>query len=196
MPPSKTYSVDLPGGGKLQVNSADEVGMWDTSAKRYIEDYNLQKQNDLVLLGALLTQGLVMYRAQQELADPKLVAAAQNRIIKASDQIRELEKALGIDKKSREAGGQHTVANYIATLKKAAHEKGVHLAHMQKAYEEFAMEMRWRIRLLRNGDQEDRHVHGISDKSIVLFAEEELVKLEAEDKKWAAETGKVFVGRL
>lgn len=189
-------AVDLPGGGRLAVNSPEEVDMWDNSAQRYIEDYALSKQNDLVLLGAVLTQGLVMFRAQQDLADPKKASSAQSQVIKAADQIRELEKALGIDRKAREAGGQHTVANYISTLKKAAHEKGVHLSHMHKAYEEFAMEMRWRVRLLRNGDQEDRHVHGLSETAIVNFAEEHLAKLEEQDKKWAVEKGRVFVGRL
>jgi hypothetical protein len=155
------FDVELPGGGVLELQDSAEVDLWVTTSARYISDYALVKQNDLVLLGAILSQNLAMFRAQRDLIDPKKASAAQNIIIKAASEIRELEKALGIDKKTREAGGQHTVSNYIATLKRAGHEKGVHIAHRIKAYEAFVMELRWRVRLLRNGDDEDRRYHGI-----------------------------------
>lgn len=190
------FRVDLPAGGSLELNDADEVSLWNESGKRFVADYGITKANDLVLLGALLTQGVHMFRAQRDMRDPKKASSAQNIIIKAAGEIRELEKALGIDKKTREAGGQHTVGDYVKTLKAAAHERGVHIARRTKAYEAFAMELRWRVRLLRNGDSEDRQYHGISEKSIVEFVETELAKLEDVDKQFAREKGKVFVGRL
>jgi hypothetical protein len=190
------FEVDLPAGGRLQLQNADEVQYWDSNAQHYIRDYGIVKANDLVILGALLTQGLSMFRGQQALADPKKASNAMSTITKAAEEITRLEKQLGIDKKTREAGGQHTVTDYVTQLKRAAHEKGVHIAERVKAYEAFAMELRWKIRLLRNGDDEDRAYHNISDKSIVEWAENELAKLEDADKKWAHEKGKVFVGRL
>lgn len=190
------FRVDLPAGGSLELATADECAMWNASGKSFVADYGFTKANDLVLLGALLTQGLHMYRAQVDMQDPKKASAAQNSIIKAATEIRELEKALGIDKKTREAGGQHTVGDYITNLKLAAHERGVHISKRVLAYEEFAMALRWRVRLLRNGDSEDRQYHGISETSIVNFVETELAKLEQVDKDFAKEKGRVFVGRL
>jgi hypothetical protein len=191
------FDVELPGGGVLELQDSAEVDLWVTTSARYISDYALVKQNDLVLLGAILSQNLAMFRAQRDLIDPKKASAAQNIIIKAASEIRELEKALGIDKKTREAGGQHTVSNYIATLKRAGHEKGVHIAHRIKAYEAFVMELRWRVRLLRNGDDEDRRYHGIlNERELVEWVERKLVELEEADKKYAREKHKVFVGRL
>ena len=75
------YSVDLPGGGSLRLKSADEVEMWNTAHERYIEDYAITKQNDKVLLGALLSQQLVLFRAQKKLSDPNqtIVNAAQGK---------------------------------------------------------------------------------------------------------------------
>jgi hypothetical protein len=58
------------------------------------------------------------------------------------------------------------------------------------------MELRWKLRLLQNGDDEDRKYHNVSEKSICEWAARELAKLEEADKKWAKEKGKVFVGRL
>lgn len=196
-PPTKgEHEVDLPAGGRLKLKNAEEVQAWEQSAKRYIDDYGLSKANDLMLLGAILSQGIAMFRAQQDLADDKKAMVAQGIIIKAATEIRDLEKALGIDKKSREAGGQHTVTDYITRLKRAAHAKGVHLSERLKSYEKFNMELRWKIRLLRNGDDEDRRHHGITTESIIAWAEQELAKLEEKDKTWAHQEGKVFAGRL
>lgn len=190
------YRVDLPAGGSLELDSPDEVQLWNTSAKRFIDDYGLSKTNDLVLLGAILSQQLAMYRAQRALNEPKQAASAQNTIKKAAEEIRELEKALGIDKKSREAGGKHDMAAYVTTLKRAAHEKGVHVTARVKAYEHLAMELRWRVRLLRNGDAEDRAYHGISERGIIDWLEQQLAELEEKDKQWAKDKGRLFLGRL
>lgn len=195
-PPRGNLEVDLPAGGRLGLKTADEVQLWQESARKYIADYGISKTNDLVLLGAILSQNIAMYRAQLDLGDPKKANAAVTLIGRTSEQIRELEKALGIDKKTREAGGQHTVADYVTRLKRAAHAKGVRIAERVKAYEAFNMELRWKLRLLRNGDDEDRAYHNLSPESICKWAENELAKLEAADKKWANEKGKVFVGRL
>lgn len=190
------FTVLLPGGGSLELKDAGEVDLWQNSAERYVRDYSLVKQNDLVLLGAILAQNLAMFRAQRELSDATKAKGAQVTITKAATEIRELEKALGIDKKTREAGGLHTVGNYVATLKKAAHEKGIHISKRVKAYEAFSMELRWRLRVLRNGDAEDRKHHDISAEAICAWAEEQLALLEEEDKKWAKEKARLFVGRV
>jgi len=195
-PPRGNLEVDLPAGGRLKLKSSDEVALWEESAKKYVQDYGISKTNDLVLLGAILSQNIAMYRAQLDLGDPKKANAAVTLIGKTSEQIRELEKALGIDKKTREAGGQHTVADYVTRLKRAANAKGVHIAERVKRYEAFNMELRWKLRLLRNGDDEDKAYHNLSPESICAWAENELAKLEEADKGWAIQKGKVFVGRL
>lgn len=193
---TEMFRVELPAGGAIVLNNADEVALWQQSSKRFIDDFGLTKSNDLVLLGAILTQQIHMYRAQRDMNDPKKASAAQTTVIKAATEIRDLEKALGIDKKSREQGGQHTVGNYVTMLKRAAHEKGVHISKRVQAYEEFVMGLRWRVRLLRNGDVEDRQYHMISDKEIIKWVEAELAALEEIDKAFAREKGRVFVGRL
>jgi hypothetical protein len=215
--PPTGFHVDLPAGGKLVLKTQDEVDMWDQTRDAYIQDYRLAKTNDLVLLGAILTQNLAMFRAQQRMngMEPELdsadvptgrykqvpvkaadITGAQKQIISASEEIRQLEKALGIDKKTREAGGAYNVADYIATLKKAGHQMGVHLTKRQKAYEAVMMEARWKVRLFRNGDPEDRQHHAISPENIIDWLEEEMEKLEDLDRKFANEVGKLYVGKL
>lgn len=190
------FVVELPAGGHFKLNNAEEVEQWERTCARYIDDYSLVKTNDLVLLGAIVSQVLAMYRAQNELSDPKKAGAAVSLIGKCSEQIRELEKALGIDKKTREAGGQHTVQDYLTRVKRAAHAKGVRISERTKAYEAFTMELRWKLRVLRNGDAEDRRHHGLTEKTVINWAEQELAALEEKDKDWAREKGAVFVGTL
>lgn len=191
------FLVHLPAGGApIALKSAAEVAYWNDVQQQYTSDYGFSRTNDLVLLGAVLSQTIAMYRAQLELADPKRASAAVALIGKASEQIRELEKALGVDKKSREAGGQHTMADYVTRAKRAAHEYGIHISDRVKAYEDLAMELRWRIRVLRNGDDEDRRHHKITEGSIIKYAEQRLAELEEKDKEWAREKGRLFIGQL
>lgn len=208
------FTVELPAGGTLNLQSADEVEIYSTASERYREDYHLSKQNDLLLLGSLLQWQLIMYRAQVAMnptpkldraGDPtgefeavseKAMAAAQKMLMQATDQVQRIEKALGIDKVSRESGGQYTLPEYIRTLKRAAHERGIHISKRFKEHESFVNEMRWRIRLLRNGDEEDRAYHAVTADSIVDFAERRLSEIEDMDRKFAKEKGRMFVGKL
>jgi hypothetical protein len=211
------FQVDLPAGGTLMLHSVAEVDLWEESSRRYMQDYQLNQQNDLLLLGAILSQQLAMFRAQQRMngMKPKLddkgvptgeyvraelkvneMGAAQSTIIKASVEIRELEKALGIDKKTREQGGAHTVQNYVTTLKKAARQYGIQLNKRMQAYEKVMMDARWKLRLLRNGDPEDRSYHKLTPQTICEWLEDELAKLEELDRQYAREKHAVFVGRF
>lgn len=214
----QVFEVELPaGGGKLHLMSAEEVDMWEEGAKSYRADYGLTKTNDLVLLGALLTQQLAMFRAQQRINGmvPVLdandvptgewkvetlkateLAAASETVRKAGKEIRDIEQALGIDKKTREAGGQQTVQGYVTTLKRAANQYGVHISKRTLAYERFCMALRTKLRILKNADAEDKAYENISPELVLEWARDELAKLEQIDKDFAKEKGKVFVGKL
>lgn len=209
--------VELPAGGRLALQTVEEVDMWDRTAKRYTDDYALTKANDQILLGVILTQTLTMFRATQAINGmvPKLdqnknptgqydrvevkaadAAKYQGMILKAAEDIRQTEKALGIDKKTRDAGGQDSVANYLGELKIAGRQFAIHISKRTKAYEEFVMELRWRVRVLRFGDDEDRAHHGITLESVVQFAEDRMAALEQVDQDFAQQKQAVFVGRM
>lgn len=215
LPPS--FKVQLPAGGELELQSLEEVELWETSRDKYIADFHLTQQNDLMLVGAILSQQLLAFRAQQringmvpELDDqgkptgkyrrgevkPGDMSAAQSTLIKAATEIRELEKALGVDKKTRESGGAHTVANYVETLKMATRAYGIHISKRVTEYEKVMMEARWKLRLLRNGDPEDRNYHGLTEQSFIKWLEGELARIEEIDRQFAKEKGKLFVGRV
>lgn len=215
--PTFNFQVDLPAGGQLYLLSADEVALWAKSSLRYIEDYHLVNTNDLHVLGAILQQQVLAYRAQflvngmeaqvdasgvptgvyaqtkQSATDMK---TAQKMLSEATDQISKLEKILGIDKASREAGGQVSVQTYVRTLKRAAHERAIHISTRVLAYEQFVQDLSWRLRVLKNADPEDRAYHDITPDKICEWAEGEIASLKEVDRKFAAERGALYVGKL
>jgi hypothetical protein len=211
------FEVELPAMGTVHLQSAEEVDLWNRSAQRYREDYMLAKTNDLVLLGILLQQQIEAFRAQRMLngmipeldnagvPTGKYIAAdvdsderdkAMRRLTQASDQIQKIEKALGIDKVSREAGGQLSVANYLTTLKHAAHLRGIHITEQFRRTEKFRNELSTMLRMLDNLDAEDRAYHGITDQSVLQFCRDEIAALAAVDQEFAHEQGKLYVGKL
>lgn len=215
--PIADYSVDLPAGGRLHLQTPEEVDLWNKAMARYMDEYVFQKANDLTTLGSLLQQQIVLYRCQVAIngmeaeVDNKGVptgrykrvtidggdlAAYQKTLTEAAKEMRALEKALGIDKATREAGGQHTLENYLKVLKKAAHDRGVHVTDMVIEYQRVMKELGWKLRLLYNGDAQDRAYHGVSPKSVLDWLRDEIARLEEKDKEWANQVGKIYVGQL
>lgn len=211
------FEVDTPAGAKLLLRTEEERDYYNELAKAYMEDYRLHRVSEKVLLSAILAQAINIYRGQIELVglrekqdnegvglgeyeklklSPADRSGLQKQIGEATKEIREIEKQLGIDKKSRDAGGAETTADYITMLKRAGHRMGVHINKRVKLYEEFAMQMRWRLRLLRNGDDEDKRYHNISEANICAWAENVLKQLENFDKKFAKDQAKLFAGKL
>ena len=211
------YSVELPAGGRLHLQTPDEVDFWNSSLESYREEYVLSKQNDLIQLGQLLQQQVILFRCQTAVngMEPELDSAGiptgsyrkadldageqatyQKMMGDASKEMRAIEKSLGIDKSTREAGGTHTVDGYIKVLKRAAHTRGVHITKRTLEYEKIINELRVRLRLLYTADEEDKKYHNISPKSILDWLRAECDRLAEVDRQFNIEQGKLFVGEL
>jgi hypothetical protein len=210
------YRVDLPGGGGgITLQSAEEVDRWQVLEAAYREQYDLRKINDLTNLGTLLVQHVNLYRSQQALSGrvpeidsndlptgryvakvlkPAEIKSWQEQITTVSKEIREIEKTMGIDKKSRDAAGDESLKSWLIAMKGRAHRYGLHVSGRVKAYEEFTMELRWRLRLNEVGDAEDKHYEDVDDAGVVKWAREQLAVLEEADKKFATDEGALVLG--
>lgn len=210
------FEVDMPAGGKMHLRDEEEVDFWTTLIERYRRDYRLSKVNDLTQLGTLVLQHLSMYRAQREMSGiawvtpegeigPKLVSVEismtrmgdlQGTIQRCSREIREIEKSMGIDAKTRQQQGSQTIPDYLGRLKRFGREMGIHISKRTQAYELFVGELRWRVRLEQNGDLEDKAYHDCTPEQILSWCRGELEKLAEIDRRFAHERGKLVVGKL
>lgn len=214
---SDEYIVDMPGGaGPMWLSSQAEVDRWTTLESQYAEQYDLRKVNDLTNLGTLLVQQINLYRAQMamsgrvpELDDDDLPTGRmiskvlkptelknhQESVNTASKEIREIERAMGIDKKSRDQAGDETLRGWLVVMKERAHRYALHVSGRVKTYEEFAMEMRWRLRLNEIGDTEDKVYEDCTDEGVIKWAREHLAELEEADRKFAEDEGALILGQ-
>lgn len=213
----QTFRVELPAGGALYLHSAEEVELWDKMMSRYVEDYQLSNTNDLLTLGTILQQQILMFRAQfltngmeaefdaagvptghyvKSKGSADDMVAAQKLMNTARSEISAMEKQLGIDKASREAGGQVSVQSYLQNLKRAAHARGIHVSTRVIKYEQFVQDLSWRLRVLFNADAEDKAYHNITPEAICEWASDQIKELEDADKKFAREIGSLYVGKL
>lgn len=212
------HLVELPGGGAhIPLQSKEEVDRWQTLEAAYRDQYDLRKINDLTNLGTLLVQQVNLYRAQMGLSGrvPVLddfglptgeyeqrvlkaseVRSFQDQITNASKEIREIERAMGIDKKSRDQAGDESLRSWLVQMKARAHRYGLHVSKRVTKYEEFAMELRWRLRLNEIGDAEDKHYEECSDEGIIRWARAQLAELEQADRQFAQEEGALVLGRM
>lgn len=209
--------VDLPAGGRLHLLSIEEVDLWTGMSERYQQEYRLRKVNDLAGLGTILMHQLTLYRAQRGLSglEPRYdedevftgefervkvsqtaAAGYTAEISRASKDIREQEKMLGIDKKSRDAAGDQDIPTYLRLLKQFGREYGIHISRRVHAYEEFVNELRWRVRLEQNGDGEDKQYMECTPDGILKWAREQLEVLAEADRVFAKEKQKLVVGKL
>lgn len=212
----ETYLVELPGGGaNLPLRSTEEVERWTTLESAYRDQYDLRKINDLTNLGTLLVQQINLYRAQmglsgrvpvidedglptgayeQRVLRANEVRSFQDQITGASKEIREIERTMGIDKKSRDQAGDASLQGWLVQMKARAHRYGLHVSKRVHAYEEFVMELRWRLRLNEIGDTEDKHYEECSDEGVLRWTRERLAELEQADRKFAQEEGALVLG--
>jgi hypothetical protein len=215
--PFNNFDVDMPAGGRMYLQSAEEVDLWQKTMSRYMDDYHLTNINDLHMLGAILQQQVLLFRSQRMLngmeaeldaggvptgryvqhkLDAEATASAQKIMNTATGQITSLEKVLGITKEQRESGGQVSVEQYLRTLKRAAHDRGIRITERVTAYEQFVQDISWRLRVLKNADPEDRAYHDISAESICGWARGQIEELEEVDRKFARERGALYTGKL
>lgn len=209
------FTVELPGGGApLPLRSREEVDRWQTLEAAYVEQYDLRRINDQTNLGMLLVQQINLYRAQlgltgrvpeldqEELPTGRMVTrqlkpaeakAFQEQMTNASKEIRAIEQTMGIDKKSRDQAGDETLRSWQSRMKARAHRYGLHVNKRVHAYEQFCMELRWRLRLNVNGDAEDKHYEDCTEEGIIKWARAELEELERRDKEFAQSEGNALV---
>jgi len=210
------YHEKLPHGGTITLQNPEEVIYFRELKKTYEDEYGslLIKPNDRNRLSQLIGFELLAQRMTQrmmgavnlydadgnitgiEKIDPVEMANISIMLPKIQDEIRKLESALKIDKRTREGSGEGDVRNYMETLKKAAIQYKVHLSKRYTSFDEFVNELRWRMRVYANPDMEDRAYHNLdTPEKLHEWINKELTELEEVDKLFATDKQALWVGK-
>ena len=211
------YHEKLPHGGTVTLQNPEEVAYFRELRKTYESEYAtlLLKPNDRNRLSQLIGFELISHRLTQrmmgaintydndgnitgiEKIDPVEMANISVALPKVHDEIRKLEGALKIDKRTREGSGEGDIRNYMETLKKAAIQYKVHLSKRYTAFDEFVNELRWRMRVFTTADSEDRAYHGIDTvEKLHEWIEKSLLELDEVDKEFAINKQSLWLGKV
>jgi hypothetical protein len=211
------FEVELPAGGKLHLSTIDEVEVFEDTREAYLRDFQIKHHSDKLAIGSLLLMHLEVFRNQHRLngmeaevdvkgvptgryvkapIKPTEKTAILSVLLKMQAEIRDAEKALGVDKKTRDSGGQYDTKAYVDSIREAAGQWGVHLSRRYLAYEAFVRGLRVRIRMLDTLDAEDLQHENISVETIMASVRTSLAKLEEADRKFAHEKGRLIVGQI
>lgn len=208
------YPVTLPGGGTIILGTPAEEDYLKEQISRLQAEYGFTKPNDLSRLSQLAVSELEAWRLMQRMSgriprydgNGRLCGYTEiefserseipDMLTKLQKEIRYLETALKIDRKTREGDGDGDIREYMGGLKAAAIHYGVHLSERYKAYDNFVNEMRWRLRVLENPDKDDRKYHQLEKPGdLVKWAKDELDKLHEVDKEFAANKQSLWMAR-
>lgn len=211
------YHEKLPHGGTINLQNPEEVSYFRELMKEYKTEYAslMNKPNDRNRLSQLITFELIAHRYTQrmmgtvnvydqmgnvkgvEKIDPVEMNLISQNLPKVQDEIRKLESALKIDKRTREGSGEGDIRNYMENLKKAAINYKVHLSKRYVAYDNFVNELRWRMRVIHNADNEDRAYHNLdTPEKLQDWIDEQLNELDSVDKAFGKDKQSLWVGKI
>lgn len=127
------YTVPLPSGQTFEVMTLSEADRLEELMKAYMDSFEFENPSDLEDLSKIVCNELMIHRWSVWLSSGKDYDGrkADNRDLtkwrnEASTETRQLKKALGIDKATRDkAHGENSVSQYLTNLRDRANQMGV-----------------------------------------------------------------------
>lgn len=176
------YPVTTPSGGTVNLMTQEEADWYMQRRDEYVSQNMFTNQSDLndldrVIfmeciinrLSTWITQGFDYFMTR---VDEKQV---HQQIAEYSKELRQVKKALGIDKVTRDQSKSESVGDYINQLLQRAKEFGI---HRNQQYEH-AVTLIYRLKTLvltyERCDEEEREDLGLSQESIMEWIKENLI---------------------
>jgi hypothetical protein len=171
--PTKEITVVGPAGGTWIALTDDEQRFFEDLCRKYTEDYAFQNVSDLadlerIIQGEVLSQRYNRYLSTGEdyWGDTITVKEYEDALKSKSGELRQLKKALGIDRISRQKDSSDSLSDYIAKLLERAREFGVMRNDQTTAALTTFMELRSLVTLHDNSNEEERRTQGCTMEDI------------------------------
>lgn len=196
--------VSGPSGSHYEVLHEKERVYWENVVKKYLSDYKFTNISDLQDLDRVVASELLIYRYnlwvnnEQDYWGQTVDIKELNSTIKdRSAELRQIKKALGIDKSSREKDSAESVAKYIENLRRRAHEFGVMRNEQSVKAITLFMELSSLITLHDNCTEEERKQNHIEIYDIMDWIRTKAIpEFEAIDEEFRKTKQKYWVSEM
>lgn len=176
------YPVDTPSGGTINLQTQEEADWYEQRRDLYVSQNRFTNQSDLsdldrILLmevmierwGVWITQGFDYFMTR---IDEKQV---QQNIADYSKELRQVKKALGIDKATRDKDKAESVGDYITKLLQRAKEFGYHRNNQYEKAVTLIYELKTLVSTYDRSDEQEREDLDLSPESIMEWVRENMI---------------------
>lgn len=177
------YPVVTPSGGDLSLLTSEEADWYCDRRDQYMAQNKFTNQSDLADLDRVLLMETMINRwstwmsrgfdYMQARVDERQI---QKSISDYSKELRQVKKALGIDKATRDKDKQDSVGDYIETLLRRAREFGVHRNQQYEKAVTLIYEVKAMVRMYDKCDEEERNELDLSPESIMEWIRTNMVE--------------------
>jgi len=165
-----------PAGGTFIVLTPDEQRFFEDLCDKYTRDYAFQNVSDLadlerVVQGEVLSQRYNRYLSVGDdyWGDPISTKEFSDAVKTVSGELRQLKKALGIDRTSRRMDSTESLSDYVGKLLERAREFGVMRNEQSTKVLTIFHELRALITLHDNCTEEERREQGAEMEDIMTW---------------------------
>lgn len=177
------YPVVTPSGGDLSLLTSEEADWYCERRDQYMKQNKFTNQSDLADLDRVLLMETMINRwstwmsrgfdYMQARVDERQV---QKSISDYSKELRQVKKALGIDKATRDKDKQDSVGDFIENLLRRAKEFGVHRNQQYEKAVTLIYEVKAMVRMHDKCDEEERKELDLSPESIMEWIRTNMVE--------------------
>lgn len=168
------YVTGVASDAEFEVLTREEKDVFETTLKKYTEDYKFENISDLQDLDRLVSLELLSYRYTWWLVKGKDYDDLQfaekdvrDHKQKVDQEIRALKKSLGMDRKNRFESEQQSVSEYLSSLLRRAKEFGIHRNNQVAKAIDIFEDLKTMIGLHDRTDEEERRHLGVDTDQIL-----------------------------
>lgn len=197
------YPVVTPSGGDLSLLTSEEADWYCDRRDEYMQQNKFTNQSDLADLDRVLLMETMINRwstwlsrgfdYMQARVDER---ATQKSIADYSKELRQVKRALGIDKATRDKDKQDSVGDFVDTLLRRAKEFGVHRNQQYEKAVTLIYELKAMVRMYDRCDEEERKELDLSPESIMEWIRTNMVEEWDEIDEAFRENQKTWIREL
>lgn len=176
------YPVVTPSGGTVNLMTQEESDWYTDRRDTYVSQNRFTNQSDLNDLDRVLfmevminrwstwiTQGFDYFMTRVD------ESKVQQQIAEYSKELRQVKKALGIDKITRDASKVESVGDYIRTLLQRAKEFGYHRNEQYEKAVTLIYELKTMVETYDRCDADEREDLDLSHETILDWVRENMI---------------------